>query len=70
MVTDRDRVAAELVPPATGRGQVVDDVALAGLVREGLLTPPLIKLSGEVPRHPVARFKSLLEELDHDRADR
>ena len=36
LITDRDRVVAELVPPAEGRGQTVDDVALAALVRQGL----------------------------------
>src|SRR5437879_2652608 len=38
LITDRDRVVAELVP-AEGRGRTVDDVALAELVRQGLLTP-------------------------------
>ena len=26
LITDRDRVVAEIVPPAIGRGQMVDDV--------------------------------------------
>ena len=70
LITDRDRVVAELVPPAEGRGQTVDDVALAALVRQGSLTPPLVGPRGEVPRRPVLSFKVLLEELDQDRADR
>lgn len=70
LVTDRDRVVAELVPPAHGRCQTVDDVALADLVRRGWLTPPLIGPSGEVPRRPVLRFAALLDELNRDRADR
>ena len=70
LITDRDRVVAELVPPAEGRGQRVDDVALAELVRHGWLTPPLIGSGVAVPRHPVLRFTMLLDELDHDRADR
>lgn len=70
LITDRDRVVAELVPPAAGRGQTVDDVALAELVRQGLLTPPLLGPGGDVPRRPVLPFNALLEELDRDRADR
>ena len=70
LITDRDRVVAELVPPADGRGQTVDDVVLAQLVRQGLLTPPLLGPSGDVPRRPVLSLNTLLEELDHDRADR
>lgn len=70
LITDRDRVVAELVPPAEGRGQTVDDVALAELVRCGWLTPPVMGSVGVVPRLPVLRFTMLLDELDRDRADR
>ena len=70
LITDRDRVVAELVPPATGRGQTVDDVALADLVRQGWLTPALIGPGGEVPRRPVLPLTTLLEELQRDRGDR
>ena len=70
LITDRDRVVAELVPPAEGRGQTVDDVALAELVRHGWLTPPILGSGGPVPRHPVLRYAMLAEELAHDRADR
>ena len=70
LITDRDRVVAELVPPAEGRSHTVDDVALAELVRQGSLTPPLLGPGGDVPRRPVLRLNRLLEELDDDRADR
>ena len=70
LITDRDRVVAELVPPTKGRAETVDDLALAELVRQGWLTPALIGPGGEVPRRPVLRFTTLLEELDRDRADR
>lgn len=70
LITDRDRVVAELVPPTEGRGQTIDDVALAELVRRGWLTPPLIGPGGEVPRRPVLPLTALLEELDRDRVDR
>ena len=70
LITDRDRVVAELTPPALGRSQAVDDAVLADLVRAGWLTPPLIGPGAKIPRQPVARLATVLEELDRDRADR
>lgn len=70
LITDRDRVVAELVPPTMGRAATIDDVALAELVRQGCVTPPVIGPGGEVPRRPVLRLDTLLDELDRDRADR
>ncbi len=70
LITDRDRVVAELVPPASGRAQVVDDAVLADLMRRGCLTPPLMPSGGQVPRRPVARLATLLEELNRDREER
>src|SRR3989442_10150945 len=67
LITDRDRVVAELVPPAQGRAPIVDDAKLADLVRRGWLTPPVIGPGGEIPRRPVVRLATLLKELDHDR---
>ena len=70
LITDRDRVVAEIVPPAIGRGQMVDDVELAEAVRQGWLTPPLAGPGGDVPRQPALTLATLLEDLDADRADR
>jgi len=70
LITDRDRVVAELVPPALGRAQIVDDAVLADLMRRGCLTPPLMPSGGPVPRRPVARLAALLDELNRDRAER
>ena len=70
LITDRDRVVAELVPPAAGRGHTVADAALADAVRQGWLTPPLIGPGGDVPRRPVLPSATLLQDLDGDRADR
>jgi antitoxin (DNA-binding transcriptional repressor) of toxin-antitoxin stability system len=69
LITDRDHVVAELIPPAPGRSQAVDDAVLADLVRAGCLTPPVFGPSGKVPRSPVARLTTILEELDCDRSD-
>ena len=70
LVTDRDRVVAELIPPREGRSEMLNDAKLADAVRNGLLTPPLM-VSAEPPgRAPIARLDSLLRELDESRADR
>ena len=70
LVTDRDRVVAELVPPREGRAPAVADAVLAELVRKGWITPAPRPLSGPPPRVPVATFEELMRELDEDRADR
>ena len=71
LISDRDRVVAELVPPDAGRAGLVADAVLASLVAEGVLTPPLVvgrPLSVEHPRG--ARLADLLKELQDDRGDR
>lgn len=70
LVTDRDRVVAELVPPRPGRSPWLADALLAEAVREGFITAPLVVAEGPPPRQPVGRLKQLLKELDQDRQDR
>ena len=71
LISDRDRVVAELVPPDAGRAEHVADAALAGMVREGLVSPPLWPGKGLAEEHPRgARLAELLEELERDRGDR
>jgi antitoxin (DNA-binding transcriptional repressor) of toxin-antitoxin stability system len=70
LVTDRDRVVAELVPPQTGPGELSSDAVLAEAVRSGWLKPPVLAGSGAPPRQPVAPLSELLDELDRDRGDR
>jgi antitoxin (DNA-binding transcriptional repressor) of toxin-antitoxin stability system len=71
LITDRDRVVAELVPPRATRGAIFDDPVLADLVRRGILTPALRPFTGAPPRgKPVMKLEELLRELDADRADR
>ncbi|MGH8727799.1 MAG: type II toxin-antitoxin system Phd/YefM family antitoxin [Burkholderiales bacterium] len=70
LVTDRDRVVAELVPPQTSRSPLLADAALAEAVRRGWMTPPALP-AGNVPPHaPVAPLADLLAELERDRASR
>jgi antitoxin (DNA-binding transcriptional repressor) of toxin-antitoxin stability system len=67
LITDRDRVVAELIPPASGRAEMLGDAALAEAVREGWLTPPLVGAGPPPAGAPVATLAVLLEELRRDR---
>jgi antitoxin (DNA-binding transcriptional repressor) of toxin-antitoxin stability system len=70
LVTDRDRVVAELVPPREGRSQWLADATLAEAVRKGWLTPPSLREAAPPPRLPVASTESILAELARDRGER
>jgi len=70
LVTDRDRVVAELVPPQSGTAGLAADAVLANAVRSGWLRPPVLPAGTVPPRAPVAPLAALLQELDRDRADR
>jgi antitoxin (DNA-binding transcriptional repressor) of toxin-antitoxin stability system len=70
LVTDRERVVAELVPPREGRAESAQDALLADAVRKGWLTPAVGSAGGAPPRRPVTTLSVLLEELADDRADR
>src|SRR5687768_472254 len=69
LITDRDRVVAELIPPREGRSPVLEDAKLAEMVREGLLKPPTLPGLGPPPRKPVLPFAELMEELRKSRED-
>jgi antitoxin (DNA-binding transcriptional repressor) of toxin-antitoxin stability system len=70
LVTDRDRVVAELVPPQAGRSPFLADALLAEAVRNGWLIPATIGGGAPPPRKPIMTFRELLEDLQHDREDR
>jgi antitoxin (DNA-binding transcriptional repressor) of toxin-antitoxin stability system len=70
LVTDRDRVVAELIAPQAGTPETASDAALAEAVRAGWLRPPVLPIGTIPPRAPVAPLAELLAELDHDRGDR
>ena len=68
LVTDRDRVVAEIGPPQAGRSPFLGDALLADAVREGWLTPAAGG-RGQPPRGaPVAALADLLQELNDDRS--
>ena len=70
LVTDRDRVVAELTPPGFARGHTAADALLADNVRKGWVTPSALPQSGIPSRKPVTKLKTLMRELDRDRSDR
>lgn len=71
LVTDRDRVVAELGPLSEARSPILADAFLAEAVRSGVLSPPALAASGPPPRPaPVASLQELLAELDEHRSDR
>ncbi len=70
LVTDRERVVAELVPPRDGRAETPRDALLAEAVRKGWLTPAVGSPPGSLPRRPVASLDAVLDELAADRSDR
>src|SRR5260370_22300873 len=65
LVTDRDRVVAEIVPPHPDRSPLLADAVLAEAVRRGWLRPPLSV--GAPPRRPVAPTDEILRELEGGR---
>jgi antitoxin (DNA-binding transcriptional repressor) of toxin-antitoxin stability system len=69
LVTDREVVVAEIVPPR-GRGPAVADALLAELTRKGWLTPPARRLTAPPKRARVLPFDELMSDLDQARADR
>jgi len=70
LVTDRDQVVAELVPPRAGRSPFLSDSLLADAVRKGWISPPSI-LSKHPPEGlPLSRLDDVLKELALDREDR
>lgn len=71
LVTDRDRVVAELGPPREGRAEHISDAVVADGVRSGWITPrrypPDVVADSSAVRRPLA---DVLADLDRDREDR
>ncbi len=70
LISDRDRVVAQLGPPEAGRSGAVGDALLADAVREGLVTPAALPPGPPPTSSPVTRLAELLHELDRDRSER
>ena len=70
LVTDRDRVVAEITPPRGGRSAFVADAMLAEAVRKGWIAPPAVPGTDAPPRKPVMTFREVLKEVTSGRDDR
>ena len=70
LVTDRDEIVAELVPPSAGRSLEIADALLSEGVRKGWIRPATLSQKGAPTRKPVTTFKQLMKELEKDRSDR
>ncbi|MBI4702449.1 MAG: type II toxin-antitoxin system Phd/YefM family antitoxin [Deltaproteobacteria bacterium] len=69
LISDRDRVVAELVPPRQDRAATLGDALLADAVRQGYITPALRPPGRPQPPRPVGRLSDVLAGLAADRAD-
>lgn len=69
LVTDRDRVVAQLGPPAGGVSPLGSDARLAEAVRKGWITPA-VRRGGWVPSLPVDQLERIQADLDRAREDR
>jgi len=70
LVTDDNRVIAEIVPPRPGHplGMAKEDIISRG-IREGWITPAKNPSTEPLPRKPVMTFEALMTDLDESRAD-
>ena len=71
LVTDRDRVVAELVPPRAANKAQIEEAVIAQGVREGWITPAKITDGSPPPRSTLSiPLEQILDELAQDREDR
>jgi antitoxin (DNA-binding transcriptional repressor) of toxin-antitoxin stability system len=70
LVTDRDRVVAEIGPPGPARSPMLSDALLLDAFRQGWITPPISVGREPPPRKPMMTIDELLNNLQRDRADR
>ena len=68
LVTDRDRVVAELVQPSSARSHT--DQLWASVVAHGIVRPPLVTDGSPPPFHGGSTTEEILELLAADREDR
>jgi antitoxin (DNA-binding transcriptional repressor) of toxin-antitoxin stability system len=67
LVTDREKVVAELVPPREGRSPLLSDAMLADAVRSGWLVPACLPPGPPPQPAGVAPLAHILSELTADR---
>jgi antitoxin (DNA-binding transcriptional repressor) of toxin-antitoxin stability system len=70
LITDRDRVVAEISPPRAGRSPLLADAMLEDAYHRGLITPAVNPTEAVPPSDPVMTFQDLMRELEERRQDR
>jgi antitoxin (DNA-binding transcriptional repressor) of toxin-antitoxin stability system len=70
LVTNRDRVVAEIGPPSPARSPMLSDAFLSDAFRQGWIMPPISVGREPPPRKPMMTIDELLRNLQRDRADR
>ena len=70
LITDRDRVVAEIVAPDPARTPHPSDAQLVELMRTGVLSPPLARSQNPPRGSPLAPVSVIVEELRSDRDNR
>jgi len=68
LITDRDAVVAEIVPPR--RSPMLADAMLEDAYRKGLITPAVNPSEPIPPSDPVMTFEDLMRDLEESRQDR
>lgn len=53
LISDRDRVVAELSPPRPGRAERINDVAMVQAIREGVISAAT--LAADAPIEPIGQ---------------
>ena len=69
LVTDRDRVVAELGPPQPSRSSRPLDAVVADWVRRGLASLPSLPVGTEPPGRKVMPLDRIVADLARDRDD-
>jgi antitoxin (DNA-binding transcriptional repressor) of toxin-antitoxin stability system len=71
LVTDRDRIVAEIGPPQQTKQPLSYEEFRAKAIREGKLKPATQRGAAALPpRQPTATFEEIMKELQQDREDR
>ena len=68
LLTERNWVVAEVVPPRPGRAGRIEDAKLAEAVRQGMIAPAM--MGGVPPSKPLIKTADLLKDLEADRGER
>ena len=71
LISDGNRVVAELRPHRRSEASVPAAASLADLVRSGVVIPPKVRSTTPPPKpQPLASFDEVMNDLDESREDR